>query len=119
MYNNTQECINQSKKFVDESIIIPINELFITKKQKTIIENKQIKLNNLNKKIDLILNSDIDFSTFGWVNKVATLLNMKTQHVNKWMKRHMIEFYNEKCFKRIYKEKVKGSSPFGGTISDI
>jgi len=51
------------------------------------------------KKIELILNSDIDFNKFGWVGKVANIINKQPQKVNQWMKKYMIDFYNEKCFK--------------------
>jgi len=52
------------------------------------------------KYISLVLNSGIDFSKFGWVNKVAPIINQKIGKVNKWMKRIMPDFYKEKCFKR-------------------
>ena len=35
---------------------------------------------------EIIINSDIDFSKFGWVNKVAIILNISSQFVNRWMK---------------------------------
>ena len=52
------------------------------------------------KYIDVVKNSDIDFSKFGWVNKVAVLLSLPSQKVNKWMKKYMLEFYTEHCFKK-------------------
>lgn len=51
------------------------------------------------KYIPLILNSNIDFSKFGWVTPTSLLLNVKPQLVNRWMKRIMPEFYETKCFK--------------------
>jgi very-short-patch-repair endonuclease len=50
--------------------------------------------------IDKIINSDIDFSKLGWVNKVSEILQILPQKVNKWMKRFMWDFYDSKCFKR-------------------
>ena len=47
-----------------------------------------------------VINSDIDFSKMGWVNKLAPIINQPYQKVNKWMKQFMPDFYNEKCFKR-------------------
>ena len=47
-----------------------------------------------------VLDSDIDFSKFGWVSEVADLLQIKSQKVNMWMKRYLPDFYNEYCFKR-------------------
>lgn len=80
-----------------------------------VIKNKQLKIEKFNRKneekqliknkiiddkINLVLNSDIDFSKFGWVQKVATLLNFEPQSINRWMKKHMLNFYNEKCYKK-------------------
>jgi len=47
-----------------------------------------------------VLESDIDFSKFGWVTKVSKVLNISPQKVNKWMKRYLPDFYENKCFKR-------------------
>jgi len=48
----------------------------------------------------LIINSDIDFSKFGWVNNVANIIKQKPQKVKVWMKKYMLDFYNKNCFKR-------------------
>ena len=50
--------------------------------------------------MEIIKNSNIDFSKYGWVKEASNLTNIKQQKINKWMKRYMEEFYNEKCFKR-------------------
>lgn len=63
-----------------------INKLEYEKKQKQFV-NK-------------IINSGIDFSKIGWVNKVADILQIPPQKVNKWMKRFMEDFYDSECFKR-------------------
>jgi hypothetical protein len=54
----------------------------------------------LKEQIRIVENSDIDFSKFGWVEKVAKILNKPHQKVSSWMKRMMPEFYKEKCFER-------------------
>ena len=69
----------------------------IQKRKKESIENKY-KLDL--KRIDKILNSDVDFSKFGWVQKAADLLEMKWQKISNWMKENMNDFYNNECFKR-------------------
>lgn len=51
------------------------------------------------KLITAVLNSGIDFKKFGWVNKVAVVINQKPQKVCNWMKRIMPEFYTQ-CFKK-------------------
>jgi len=55
--------------------------------------------NNL-KYVNDVINSDIDFSKFGWVNKVALIINQKPPKVNMWMKRIMPDFYEKNCFKK-------------------
>lgn len=50
--------------------------------------------------IDKVLNSGIDFSKFGWVKQVANILNITQQQVNRWMKRHLKDFYEKECYKR-------------------
>ena len=51
-------------------------------------------------KINLLIESDIDFSVFGWVKEAAKILNVKEQKVNGYMKRYAFDFYMDKCFKR-------------------
>lgn len=66
--------------------------------QKTIkIKEERDKIRN--EKIQLILNSDVDFSKFGWVGKIAKLINIPPQKVNIFMKKYMSDFY-QNCFKR-------------------
>lgn len=48
----------------------------------------------------VVLESNIDFSKFGWVKAVALLLNIKDQKVCNWMRRYLPEFYEKTCFKR-------------------
>lgn len=51
-------------------------------------------------KIQDVLNSNINFSIFGWVKLVSPILGVKDQVVSRWMKRNMPQFYEEKCYKR-------------------
>ena len=50
--------------------------------------------------IEKVKNSNIDFSKFGWVSKVAKLIGKKPQKVGEWMKKYLSEIYDQKCFKR-------------------
>ena len=50
--------------------------------------------------IKMIINSNVNFNKLGWAKEVSKIINCKPQKVNKWMKRFMPEFYNDKCFKR-------------------
>ena len=90
---------NQIKnRFYDKNIILNSEKKKdIQKRKKERIENKN-KLTS--KRIDKLLNSDIDFSKFGWVQKAADLLEMKSQKISNWMKKNMKEFHQEKCFNR-------------------
>lgn len=68
---------------------------------KKYLEDKRIKNFEKNKPlIEKIKNSNINFSKFGWVKKVAEIIGKKSQKVNCWMKIYMNDFYEEKCFKR-------------------
>jgi very-short-patch-repair endonuclease len=59
------------------------------------------KWNLENKKyIELVKTSGIDFSKFGWVDKVSKVINQKPQKVNLWMRRMMPDFYEKFCFKK-------------------
>jgi len=69
------------------------------KKEKREKKQKE-KREKIDKKVNELINSDIDFSKFGWVQKTCEILNMEPQCVNRWMKKNMIEFYEDNCFKR-------------------
>lgn len=49
---------------------------------------------------DILMNSAIDFSKFGWVNFASEIIGIKPQKVSCWMRRFMPEFYEDKCYKR-------------------
>lgn len=51
-------------------------------------------------RIKMLENSEIDFSSFGWMTRVSELFNVPVQGIAKWMQRNMKEFYEEKCFRR-------------------
>lgn len=110
-YNNSIEnlqmlcpnCHSQTETYMSKNLKIK-NEKH--KYNKMLIDelNKKNKyeLNKIEQKekIELLLNSDIDFSKFGWVNKASKILNIRPQKVNNWMKKNMLEFYEKNCFKR-------------------
>jgi len=96
---------------IDKIIEIPL-EFLQYKKEKEILKalkNNQCgekpkhmtnkRFENSKKYIELINNSSIDFSKFGWVQKVSDLTGIRTQKINKFMKDFMFNFYSEKCFK--------------------
>ena len=74
------------------------------KKIAEIAETKRIKQENRKKEIDnikgKILESNINFSLYGWVGKVSKIIDISPQKVSGWMKKNMKEFYKIECFKR-------------------
>lgn len=67
-------------------------------KRKIKIKGEKIKLDRKKRK-EKIINSNIDFSKYGWVTKVATEIEIHPQKVGVWMKRNMPELYSN-AFKR-------------------
>lgn len=85
---------NEYKPILKKKIKKYLNQQDYFKISKENYKEKQEKY------IELIKNSDIDFSKFGWVNHVANIIDQKPQKVNIWMKRFMLDHYESKCFKR-------------------
>lgn len=65
-------------------------------------ERLKIKQNNVNTIKENLLNSNITFDKFGWVNQACKIIGCGNSHVSFWMKKNMQEFYNERCFRRKY-----------------
>lgn len=61
------------------------------------IERKNKKEELYNKRRELILNSNIDFNSRGWLTKLSKYLNMSDNGIKKFMKLYMKDFY-DKCF---------------------
>lgn len=62
-----------------------------------LLKQKQERIRN--ERINLILQSGIDFSKYGWVSKVSLIINLPPQKVNVFMKKYMPDFYKN-CFIR-------------------
>lgn len=108
-FNNTKSIIKITKNFVDNNENIKLNNLekqilFLRKesernkiiqkqKQKERKKEKEKKIKN---RIDIIKNSGIDFSKFGWIKKVSELLDISHTQVSRWMKKYMSDFW-DKC----------------------
>jgi hypothetical protein len=63
----------------------------------------------INERIEIVKNCNIDFSKNGWGKKLSYLFCLSPSATHTWVKRHMPDFYNEKCCKRTKKTVVKGS----------
>lgn len=114
-FNCSKEAIEASKKFIDSEEIINIDQTIYDKKykknilRKRAIESDQIDSlgkmnrrillkNEIEKRSNLILNSNIDFTKFGWLTKVSKILNFSSQCTARFMKKYMSDFY-ENCYK--------------------
>lgn len=90
---------NYSLDKFDYSFYIKPKKISRSRKEYFKIKNENWDIEQ-QKYIPLILNSEIEFSKFGWVGKVAKIICIPSQHVNKWMKKYMLDFYENKCFHR-------------------
>ena len=78
-------------------------EKSLNNKKKTKPRGETARENNLEKNkpiVKKLMESNINFSKFGWVKLAAEIIEIREQKVGSWMKRNMPEFYNENCFKR-------------------
>lgn len=66
----------------------------ILKYRETLLEK------NIEKK-EKLLNSNIDFSKFGWVTEASNLIDVRHQEMKEWMKKNMPDFYEKNCFKKL------------------
>jgi hypothetical protein len=46
------------------------------------------------------LESNIDFSKFGWVREVSEILNITPNSGGRWVRENMEDFYKLNCYKR-------------------
>ena len=74
----------------------------VKQKTKTIncLEHKEKQIEEIRQRL---LNSNIDFSKFGWVGPAAEIIGITYPKVCQWMRKNMLEFYNTKCFQRKHK----------------
>jgi hypothetical protein len=83
-----RNCHAQTSNFCGSNIKKKIKPL----KQYKIYSHKHgILTQKIKDDIELVKSCDIDFKKFGWVTKLATLLNKHPQKINKWLKKYMPE----------------------------
>lgn len=111
MKNKPNEIIKDFLNWLDRESLYrkyDLNEIqLLLKKKELKFGNRKKYFENVIKKsydkykpiMEIIKNSDIDFSKYGWVKEVSTLTGIKEQKVGKLMKKYLPDFYN-KCFKR-------------------
>lgn len=68
--------------------------------RKLIEKNKKKRLEEIEERKRKVLESGIDFSHFGWVGKLSSLLEISNSQTRRWMIKYMKDFYDVECFKR-------------------
>ena len=89
-----------------EKYITPITPEILNKREETKKKNKEKSQKNQENKIEIIKarkkiveNSEIDFSAFGWGNKLSKEFNISSAATVRWIKKHMPAFYKENCYR--------------------
>lgn len=105
MTDNTKSEINELISFINnfESGLDRYYEVVLKPKQIRLPSGQKVKQEaeaRWEPFKEIILNSGIDFSKFGWVNKVSKILNISSSKVCNWMRRYLPDFYESQCFKR-------------------
>lgn len=70
------------------------------KKEKVKKETNKVNIELEKQRWEIIQNSNIDFSKFGWVKEIAKLFGIAENKAGKYIKKHYPNFYKEKCFIR-------------------
>lgn len=85
-----------------EKWINPISEKVLKKRKVTALKQKALR-DSRDKKIeerkDKIINSNIDFSRYGWAKQLEQVLGIKSAAIVRWIKKHMLVFYKENCYR--------------------
>ena len=71
-------------------------------------ERDILKKEKIDKIIDKIKNSDIDFTKYGWVKSASNIIGISSNKGSSWIKRNMTDLYDTVCIKRkvIYKNSL-------------
>lgn len=106
LVNGKKKWMERNKEYVKEMYKeIRLKNLEINKnrtpgeKEKIRLKRKLKRDERMIEKIGLVINSKINFSKLGWVNKVSELTGIPHGRIRTWMKEFMKDFYEEKCFK--------------------
>lgn len=92
-FNNPKKYIKIAKNFIEKDIDHLDEFLDEYKKEKELKEKNMLK-KEINKcheialKINLLLDSDIDFNKYGWVKKAANIINISSSKCRNWIKKN-------------------------------
>lgn len=82
----------------DENIEYWLEKQKAQKEQK--VQKSRVNINLEKQRWDLLQNSVIDFSKFGWVKEVAKLFGTSENKAGVYVRKHYPEFYEQRCFVR-------------------
>lgn len=112
---NTEHALDVYEKYINS--LSEQEKEVIRKIQNTKKENQEAKAkekeDKIQKRKDLILNSDIDFSKYGWSKQLSELTGITPAATVRWIKVHLPVFYKERC----YREKSIDNSDVNNIIS--
>lgn len=95
---NTQQCLNDFRSYLlskDKDL-----KAFVRSTQKPIIISGEQKLRDIaDARMKILLEANIDFNKYGWVQRSADILGMKPQVFGRWIKRYFPDFL-ETCYRR-------------------
>ena len=91
---------SKGSKTTSESSMEKARTLASAKREKVANSRKSLQLEAIASRVLVIKKSGVDFSSFGWATKIASLIGVSPQKVTPWMKIHMADFYKTKCFVR-------------------
>lgn len=91
-FNNTGRIVSDEQK---KKVSIALRGERYHRKQASKITSQQFK----EQRIKLIIESDIDFSSYGWVKQASQLFGVSRNQASKWISRNMPDFYKD-CYKR-------------------
>lgn len=98
LYADTQICLDDFQNFLlskDKNL-----KVFVEAERKPIHIPVEQKLRSIaDKRMEILVAANVNFTRYGWVQQAADLLGMKPQKIHGWMKRYFPETL-EKCYTR-------------------
>jgi very-short-patch-repair endonuclease len=98
----------QRKKVIDKIMSFTIDPekdivFFYNHRKETEEREKRIKKEKkeelIKKKKEMVLNSGINLSSFGWVVEVSKILGLTPNSGGRWVRKNMPDFYELNCYK--------------------
>lgn len=72
----------------------------VKKVRATFVSDKEKRQSQADKILENLKASSIDFSKHGWANPASKIIEIRQQHVSRWMRMYAAEFYEKNCFIR-------------------